>query len=240
MNSPEPWLKSRDASRSVLELLESARPPHALDEATRARSRRRVLALSGVSAFSALFWIQHVALGALLGGVGIAAVVLPRSAPSPVASTPPVSTTTRVSRPEVAAPRAELSPPTPSVEPPAPTAAPTTRVTPPTAPTEVASAAPASSLMASSLMEEAQLLERARKVLLADANAALLLLAEHERRFPNGTLRLEREFLAVSALARLQRTPEAEARATRLRALSHESLYDERLKQVLGGGGKTE
>ena len=41
---------------------------------------------------------------------------------------------------------------------------------------------------------------------------------EHARRFANGTLVQEREVLAIDALMRLGRRPEAEARASRFRA----------------------
>ena len=48
------------------------------------------------------------------------------------------------------------------------------------------------------------------------SSAALALTDEHARRFPGGALAQEREFIAVSALLSLGRTPEARSRAARL------------------------
>jgi hypothetical protein len=57
--------------------------------------------------------------------------------------------------------------------------------------------------------------------------------------FPNGALLVEREFLTVSALERLGRRREAEARANALRARSPGSLYERRLEKLFDDGGAT-
>jgi hypothetical protein len=59
-------------------------------------------------------------------------------------------------------------------------------------------------------------------------------LLDHEQRFPSGHLRIERELLLVDALVRLGRRPEAEARAASLERQNPNSLYNERLDQILG------
>lgn len=64
-------------------------------------------------------------------------------------------------------------------------------------------------------LSEGTLLLRARRVLPTDPTAALALLSEHERLAPSGVLTPEREAIAVEALARLGRHPEARRRGER-------------------------
>jgi hypothetical protein len=61
---------------------------------------------------------------------------------------------------------------------------------------------------------EAALLEQARRALAADPERALTLTRQHQRQFPNGALRQEREVIAIAALRKLGRVPEADARAS--------------------------
>lgn len=61
---------------------------------------------------------------------------------------------------------------------------------------------------------EAALLEQARRALATDPEKALALTRQHQQRYPNGVLRQEREVIAISALRRLGRAPEASQRAT--------------------------
>lgn len=70
------------------------------------------------------------------------------------------------------------------------------------------------------LWAEPQLIERARKALSTDPQRALALVQEHQRRFPSGTLGVEREVIALEALARSGRSSEA-----RKRALAFETKY---------------
>ena len=64
-------------------------------------------------------------------------------------------------------------------------------------------------------LDEATLLERARGELGSNPSDALALTQKHRAQFPHGVLAQEREVIAISALRRLGRTPEAEARAAR-------------------------
>jgi hypothetical protein len=73
---------------------------------------------------------------------------------------------------------------------------------------------------APAVWDEPQLIERARKALGAEPRRALALTREHQRRFPAGALTLEREVIAVQALARSGQTAEA-----RRRALAFEARY---------------
>jgi hypothetical protein len=63
------------------------------------------------------------------------------------------------------------------------------------------------------IVAEHDLLARARRALDTDPARTLSLASEHGRRFPDGMLSSEREFLRISALVKLGRT--AEARAAR-------------------------
>jgi hypothetical protein len=62
-------------------------------------------------------------------------------------------------------------------------------------------------------VDEASLLERARRELNANPAAALALTNEHSTRFPNGVLAQEREVIAIAALRKLGRGAEADRRA---------------------------
>ena len=79
---------------------------------------------------------------------------------------------------------------------------------------------------------EVHLLQRAHNALGADPSAALALTVEHTRRFAGGSLAQEREFIAVSALLALGRTPEARGRADSLLARFPSSPYRGRLESL--------
>jgi hypothetical protein len=66
-----------------------------------------------------------------------------------------------------------------------------------------------------SAQAEAALLEKARSELVSSPAQALATTQEHAQRFPHGLLTQEREVIAISALRRLGRTAEADARAAR-------------------------
>jgi hypothetical protein len=73
---------------------------------------------------------------------------------------------------------------------------------------------------ASGVAEEARLLRSAREATGTSLDRALSLLAEHERKFPRGELRDERELFAIDMLTRAGRSDEAVARVERLRRTS--------------------
>jgi hypothetical protein len=234
MNAPKRWLENGEAPPEVAELLRVAMPPAALDQATRARSARRVSALALVPAVAAasLSWAQ-IALGAGLGMLGtlatIGAVQLlferePATSPAAVVS----------ARPAVPAP--DLGDDAPPSAPPAAassSSAVSSAFAPRSAPRSTSAPAP-DAPGENQLDQEIALLEAARRRLAASPPAALSALRDHELRFPAGQLRIEREFLIVDALVRLGRRPEAEARARALAQQAPKSLYGERLDRVLG------
>jgi hypothetical protein len=81
--------------------------------------------------------------------------------------------------------------------------------------------------------DEPQLIERARKALAADPRRALALTQEHQRRFPAGALGVERDVIAVEALARSGQTAEARRRATAFEAKYPKSIHLPRVHALL-------
>jgi hypothetical protein len=228
------WLDAGDASPDVLDLLKEARPPRPLDASTRMRSQARLSALAAVPpAAGVMFWIKGAALGAILGGAVAAVVYFPRLRSESTVKGP------EISAPQSALPSASVANPDPEktdagalTEVPLPSSVASATVP---APTHSAYVGPAGNCAApANLARETQLLERARQLLGSNPGQALGELAQHQREFPNGALRLEREFLAVDALLRLGRRAEARKRADRLRASAPGSIYDRRISQLFG------
>jgi hypothetical protein len=128
--------------------------------------------------------------------------------PAPAASTPRPSLVLPANvEPVPAAPRPSSSSP--------PAASPVAARSPVHRPSTVAPVEPAPSVA-----DEARLLRSAREATGTSLERALSLLAEHERKFPRGELREERELFAVDVLVRAGRTDEAVARVERLRRLA--------------------
>jgi len=236
MTGTQRWLDSGQTSPEALELLKAARPPSALDAATRARSRRRVAALTVLPvAAGVTFWFKSVALGAILGSAVTVAIVVPhwsdksQSSPARAAvKTAPEhkSTSAAPAAPSVTETFVERQNPTPPKE---------SSSRPSTTTVTMGKAVPAASASFNDdLSREIQLLERARQLLPVDPNRALSTLHEHQKEFGNGTLVLERQFLEIEALVRLGQRDAARARAAALRARAPGSLYERRLAQLLG------
>lgn len=219
------WGDDEDAPPEVIALLKSARRPRALDARTRARSRRRIRGLAALpAAGGALFWAQHVALGAVLGAAVIATTtVAPKifavhnSALQQEPTKAPVRDVLRVPAQSVAPAMTDV----PQSEPLAPPPGNDRRLR------------PRADNEQHDLALEAKRLEQARALLSGDPNRALVALQRQQQEFPHGTLEIERELLEVDALVRLGRRSEAGARARTLRATAPGSLYEERLKRLL-------
>jgi hypothetical protein len=228
MKEPRRLLDSADTSPEARELLGHGRAPQRLDPEAFHRSKRRLLAAAALPAAAGTFlWVQHAALGAVLGlAVTVTATVIPRvfapeRAPSAITSN---------TAPAPAAPNAKPAT-VPTSEPLNPAPAPP-RSEPAPAPLVSNDPAPVES-PAERLAREAKLLERARTLLRSSPGQALAILTDHERSFPDGALGPEREILAVDALVRLGRRNEAERRGRALIARSAGSLYEERLQRIL-------
>jgi hypothetical protein len=77
------------------------------------------------------------------------------------------------------------------------------------------------------------MLDRARALLASDPGAALSAVDALAAAFPSGHMGLERELVAVEALRRLQRVPEARARGEALLQRARGSIYEERVRSIL-------
>jgi hypothetical protein len=86
--------------------------------------------------------------------------------------------------------------------------------------------------------DEPQLIEKARRALAADPRRALALAQEHQRRFPVGSLGVEREVIALEALARLGQTAEAKRRALAFEAKYPRSIHLPRVRALLARLGR--
>jgi hypothetical protein len=194
-----------------------------------------------------------VAKGALVGLVtvgiaGVSSLWLDRrdAAPPPRAAAsvmPAAVEVTPPAPPALTAPPEEPSPPPPprALAPPSPPVGsiarrPGLHAAEPSAAPE-ASAPPAPS-GASQLQEEMANLARLRALDGADPQQALALAEEGQRRFPSGLYAQEREALAISALVRLGRRGEAEARARAFVAAYPRSSFVEKIRGLTGVGAK--
>jgi len=83
------------------------------------------------------------------------------------------------------------------------------------------------------LWDEPRLIERARKALASEPRRALTLTQEHQRRFPSGALAVERDVIALEALARSGQTVEAVRRARAFEARYPKSIHLPRVRALL-------
>lgn len=83
------------------------------------------------------------------------------------------------------------------------------------------------------IVEEARVLESARRSLEADPARALSLIDEHASRFPSGALSEERELLAVDALLRAGRTDAARERAAAAIAAHPGGVQTARIRSLI-------
>jgi hypothetical protein len=89
-----------------------------------------------------------------------------------------------------------------------------------------------------SLAEEVRLLQDAQRSLKGgQPGAALMVLAEHERRFPKGQLAVERSAVRIAALCALGRTAEAKQRGAAFLARHGGSAIAEQVRASCAGEG---
>lgn len=109
--------------------------------------------------------------------------------------------------------------------------------TPPTPPTSVVTSGPATggpSSVAALRSAEHQLLDRARAAESAGrVDEALRLVSEHERTFPDGRLREEREAIALESLSRAGRREDVRRRGASFLTSWPRSLYAPRVRTLL-------
>lgn len=202
---------------SVEDLFEEARRDVG-DAARVERVAERLGGLLDAPATKLPFWKGKAFLGAVAVGIGVAALMAMRGG-RPV--TPPVAPQAVASAPLVL----------PSSEPPAPVAiaAPVVSAVVTARPVTRPVAAPS----VDPVVEEHALLAQARRELDSNPTKTLTLVQEHERRFPDGILSSEREFLRISALARLGRTAEARAARDRFVATWPQSAYRDQIDRLV-------
>lgn len=147
-----------------------------------------------------------------VSGAVLAVALSEPAAPAPVV-VPPAATTGLVS--------ANPAPLPPAVEPPE---APETAVIGPS---------PRAPKEGPVTWDEPKLIERARKALGSEPRRALALAQEHQRRFPGGALSVERDVIALEALARSGQTAEAKRRARAFEAKYPKSIHLPRVRALL-------
>ncbi|MEO8550452.1 MAG: hypothetical protein ABI678_10775 [Kofleriaceae bacterium] len=132
------------------------------------------------------------------------------------------------SRPTVPAPQIAVAPP-PAPAPDDAALAPTPELAPPPVITPPAHRTPEVSLSA-----EAALLDQARRAIQrGDSRAALATCEVHAKKFVHGSLREERERIAIEALVALGRRDDAQARARRFDHAFPNSVQSERIHALL-------
>jgi hypothetical protein len=229
MNEPKRWVDDESAPAGVRELLRDSARARPIDAGARVRVGRRIGRLAIVPA-SLLAWLgTKSALAALGAAAGLAtasvATVVTRDEPELQRPVPAALTAKRAAKP-APAPRAEAPTPAPEVPP----------VVVPPPPAKSVPAAPSVAefpVTANGLAEETEFLERARRALKTDPAFALLLVREHDVRFPRGRLGAERSLIEIEALYRSGRHPEARALAERKLASGVGDLYAERVQALL-------
>jgi hypothetical protein len=201
----------------------AAEPPKPAPQRSRSRgaASRRVLSLA-----------LTFAVGAGAGVVVTVGVFMASRPPhlEPASSTPLPSAAPTVPR-ERAAPPASTPPPATPAR--AETSAPSVR--PGSMPSGSARNAVDDDEKSDSLpsQDELALVARAQAALARTPGAALSIVGEHERRFPEGALVQEREVIAIDALLRLGRQADAEARATRFHQRFPTSAHGRRVDVLL-------
>jgi hypothetical protein len=228
MNTPEDpprWSDGTGTKAALSTLLSSAKHDGGSDaELSELRARLgTVLNEPPASSSPALPPLAKLAAGALITALGAFAILYlqhrnapPRTdhdlAPAPLsndAHSRPLESAAAPPAPVLAAPSAES---------PAP---------PPVASTKKHSTGQSASSAngIATAQSEATVLEEARRTLTTNPAQSLALTQRHAAQFPHGLLSQEREVIAISALRRLGRTTEAEARAARFDALYPKSAH---------------
>jgi len=239
MRRPVRWLEEERVSADVRGLLERAGQSRALPDEVRTRSIARLdRYLVWPAAASLLLWLKGIAIAAGIAVAGAVTVAEIR----PMVWSAPVQVDVAPSKPQTSAPmtmapRATTAAAPGSVAPTlaAPAVVPVEQDRTP--PAKLQAPAPTTSAPAQPevdpLTREAAMLERARASLDRDPRASLSELDACAAAFPSGTLRIERELLAVDALTRVGSREEARRRAEALLSAARGSIYEPRVRSML-------
>jgi len=228
---PPRWSKGAHAPAALESLLSTAQRDVATDaELAELSTRLEPILQPSPRASSAA--VSKLALGGVIAILGLGAVIALRHARP--AARPTASATPAASAPVAVASTRALEPtPVPELPSVAMSGAPViVGSAPDRAPAAEAKkstlgSASSSSHSSNTTQAEASLLEQARAALSADPARALSLTQQHAQQFPRGLLVQEREVIAISALRRLGRSSEAEARAARFDARYPHSAHQQ-------------
>jgi len=80
---------------------------------------------------------------------------------------------------------------------------------------------------------EERLLNEAHQAIAADPRRALSLAQSHAHRYPHGQLAAERQLIMIEALVKLGHERRAEALSRQLRKNTPNSIYEERVDEIL-------
>jgi hypothetical protein len=191
----------------------------------------------GAAAVKTGLAIKIVGAVAVVSAVGAGTTVVVKKATAPVETAPVGLVAQASSSATPLGPRADTrriprTPPTSEddgtsiIDPSAASAAPQTSA-------RVATKAPAPSASAEEGPDELKLLESAQDALRSNPSKALALCSDHARRFPHGSFVQERESIAIEALARSGRKPEARARFERFKNAFPGSSHKPKLEALV-------
>jgi hypothetical protein len=255
MSEPTRWKDAPNAPIGMKELLRSAKPSRAMDEATFMRNADKVakIAIAPAAAAAISVWAKLAAAGAVIGLATVGTVAVWKSTPPTEAIVVSATHASATSPPF----QQNVAPPTPvaTEEEPAPVAssapvvpAPMRVAAPPPAaaapkPVETAPPAEASSAAvwtpeeppraASTLKDELSLLESAKHDLARSPESSLQKLAAHRARYPSGVMAAERDLMELDALRRTGRIQEARDRARTWLARDPQGIHSARVRQIL-------
>jgi hypothetical protein len=208
-----------DAPDELRALFRSAARPEPLTPAVQAGLSRRIAGIGAAPAPGFARWLPWLLGGSVALAAGGAVRTRVLEPAGHVARPAPVHL-------EPAPPAASVASPALAPRPTAPTA----RVEPTRPAAPAASPRPGAE---DGLVGEAHLLNEAHQALASNPKQALALAQDHARRYPHGQLGAERDLIEIQALVKLSRWREAEARGRALRRAAPNSIYEERLDEIL-------
>ncbi len=228
-DEPTRWKDAEDAPAHVRVLLREGNRVPPLRAEVRAAVLSRIQGPPPATAATAKALSPALTVGGAIAVVGIVvagAVVARTETPEPRRDPPAPFAAPASASPAAAAPSEPSAPEPSATAPPSRSASPVRSRTPAARTTGSADAV-------ETLREESELVQRARKSLVGDPQAALDAVEEHARRFPRGELAPERDVLRIGALHRLGRSDEARAHGQAYLKAYPESPHVPRVRKIL-------
>jgi hypothetical protein len=219
MKEPVRWLDAAqgDAPVGACDLLSAASPAPVFSDEVRYRLAAGVAKTATLPVASA--WPALVAKGVMVAALGGAGGFVVHNLAAPQSPTPLPAATPMVA-PPVSRPAEQDSSPPVAVE-----ALPELQL--PEVPAD-----PSPRLKLDPRLAEAELLEKARRLVGGNPGAALKLTVEHARDFPKGRLRAEADLIAAQALVGMGKVAAAKARARSSLARYPNGIYARQLREI--------